>query len=508
MKLYSKLLLAILSSFLLSLSFIDNLAFLAWISLVPYFIVLEKSSLKQSTGLSWVTGIGFFAGITYWFTTYSWAFWFPIIGFLSIYFIFYGITFYYIFSKIRWVYLKISLAGCLWVAGELLRHRTFLAFPWGVLGYSQHNYLSVMQISGFTGVLGVSMLIVLFNLALSQLICFFIYKEKNTVRHIVMNRLAAFICIFFISAANLLFGFIAFEKEKNRPPDGQKLNIAMVQTNITFDDKYEKDTAVLIPEKYNSELYFKKSTELVVFPESIIWGLITREENKSFYNWLKDTAKKEKLHIIMGQIIWDESLNYHNVAALYNEDMEMLGIHRKIHPLPCAEYMPYPEVLWFLKFMNIAKLNITPSKGFSLINYPLKGSIGTNICFESTIQLISRTFRKNGANILFTFTDDAGFKDSIASWHHLVFSRVRAVENNSYMVHIGNNGISAIIDNHGRIIDRTGLVTKEVLYGDVYFNDNKSFYTIFGELLLYIYGGITFLLLMIYLIYVMRSDFI
>ena len=124
------------------------------------------------------------------------------------------------------------------------------------------------------------------------------------------------------------------------------------------------------------------------------------------------------------------------------------GIHRKIHPLPCAEYMPYPEVLWFLKFMNIAKLNITPSKGFSLINYPLKGSIGTNICFESTIQLISRTFRKNGANILFTFTDDAGFKDSIASWHHLVFSRVRAVENNSYMVHIGNNGISAIIDNH------------------------------------------------------------
>ncbi len=160
--------------------------------------------------------------------------------------------------------------------------------------------------------------------------------------------------------------------------------------------------------------------------------------------------------------------------------------------------MPYPGVLGFLSFMNIAKLNITPSREATLIEYPLKGNIGTNICFESTIALISRTFRENGADMLFTFTDDAGFKDSIASWHHLVFSRARAIENNSYMVHIGNNGISAIIDNSGRIIAKTSIVTKEVLYGSAYFNDEKSFYSIFGELLLYIYFGITFIIFIVF----------
>lgn len=201
----------------------------------------------------------------------------------------------------------------------------------------------------------------------------------------------------------------------------------------------------------------------------------------------------------MGQIIWDENLNYYNVAALYDPGLKLLGMYRKIHPLPCAEYMPYPDVLWFLKFMNIAKLNITPSKGFTLINYPGKGNIGTNICFESTIQIISQNFRKNGADILFTFTDDAGFKDSSASADHLVFSKVRAIENNSYMVHIGNNGISAIIDNYGHIKGKTQLVKKEVLYGSVYFNDRKSFYSVNKEFLLYFYGVATLILLAAYI---------
>lgn len=510
MKLYQKVLLAILSAVLLVFSFKDKTAFLAWVSLIPFFIMLEKSNLRQSVGLSWLTGTGFFCGVTFWFTTYSWSFWFPIVGFLSIYFIFYGMAFYYIFSKIKWHYLKAALVSCVWLAGELLRHRTFLAFPWGVLGYSQHNYIAVMQISKFTGVLGVSLLILLFNLSVAMFLSSFIFNDKKPAgfqfhkgssygQAGAKSRSILLICSISIFAANLIFGAIILGPGNNKKPEGAELKVALVQTNITFDDKYEKDTSVLIPDKYNDALYFREDTELVVFPESVIWGPVTRDENKSFYEWVKNTAKTENLHFIMGQIIWDENLNYYNVAALYDPGLKLLGMYRKIHPLPCAEYMPYPDVLWFLKFMNIAKLNITPSKGFTLINYPGKGNIGTNICFESTIQIISQNFRKNGADILFTFTDDAGFKDSSASADHLVFSRVRAIENNSYMVHIGNNGISAIIDNYGHIKGKTKLVKKEVLYGSVYFNDRKSFYSVNKEFLLYSYGGATLILLVVYI---------
>ena len=44
----------------------------------------------------------------------------------------------------------------------------------------------------------------------------------------------------------------------------------MVQTNITFADKFEKDSGVLIPDAYSSDRYFKEGTELVVYPETVL----------------------------------------------------------------------------------------------------------------------------------------------------------------------------------------------------------------------------------------------
>lgn len=551
MKIYIRLLLVLFSSFLLIVAFTDNFAFFAWFALVPYFIALFKSNYRSSIFLSAFTGLLFFAGITYWFTEYSYVYWFPILGLLSVFFIFYGFIFKLIYLKIKWACLRILLVSSLWIAIEFLRHRTFLAFPWGVLGYSQHSFLPVMHLSRLTGVLGVSLLIVLFNLCCAEIIIYFIdlrsypvftnsnsdldsdsgsadssaifnfkarfiNKLPHKFVHEVQNKSVGSVYVkksFFkqlvflfslmvivIIILNALMGTIYIRKREGHYA-GKKLVIALVQPNVSFDDKFATDTDVLIPDKTGSNgRYFKENTELVVFPESVIWGHIELERNNSFYEWVRNTAAEENLYFIMGQIVWDEDENYYNTVHLYNPNLEILGRYDKIHPLPCAEYMPYPDVLGFLSFMNMAKLNITPAKEFILLNYPGKGSIGANICFESTLQLISRTYRKMGADILFTFTDTAGFKDSVAAWHHVIFSKTRAIENNCFMVHSGNNGISAIIDPYGRILERTEIGKKEILYGSVYLNNEKSFYTVYGELLLYIYFGVSFVILVIYIL--------
>ena len=135
-----------------------------------------------------------------------------------------------------------------------------------------------------------------------------------------------------------------------------------------------------------------------------------------------------------------------------------------------------------------------------MLNYPGKGNIGANICFESILQIISRIYRKTGADILFTFTDTAGFRESIAAWHHVIFSKTRAIENNCFMVHSGNNGISAVIDPYGRILAKTEIGKKEILYGSVYLNNKKSFYSLYGELFIYIYFGASFIVLLFYII--------
>jgi apolipoprotein N-acyltransferase len=543
MRIYKRLFLILLSSVMLILSFTDNLAFLSWFALISYIIALSKSNFRSAIFLSALTGLLFFAGITYWFTEYSYVYWFPILGLLSVFFIFYGFIFKLIFLKIKWACLRILLISSVWIAVEFLRHRTFLAFPWGVLGYSQHSFLPVMQLSKLTGVLGVSLLIVLLNLCCAEIIMYFINlrlssvesgsgiayisaktnfnedfnnkashqlvaKSRNKPGNHAVLRKSFFkkpVFIFSITVVavillNVIFGTVYIRKNSNQY-EGEKLEIAMVQPNVLFDDKFATDTDVLIPQRMESDKkYFKEGTELIVFPESVIWGLLEQERNNSFYKWVRNTAAEENLYFTMGQIVWDEENNYYNTVYLYNPKLEIIGRYDKIHPLPCAEYMPYPDIFGFLSFMNIAKLNITPAKELILLNYPGKGNIGANICFESTLQIISRTYRKTGADILFTFTDTAGFRESIAAWHHVIFSKTRAIENNCFMVHSGNNGISAVIDPYGRILAKTEIGKREILYGSVYLNNKKSFYSLHGELFIYIYFGASFIVLLFYII--------
>jgi len=496
MKFYIKFILILISGALLSLSFYGP-GFLAWFCLIPYLVAIYYSNLKQTVFFSFILGLVYFAGVTYWFIEYSFIFWIPIVGYLTIFTIFFGIVLYFIYSKINWSALRISLISSVWLAIEFFRNRTFLAFPWGVLAYSQHNYLAIMQLVKITGVYGVSLILILFNSAIAETIINFIKIKKINFKYLL-----AIICLITLI---VISGFININiyRKNFENKDYKRINIAMVQPNISFDEKFERDSGTIIPDPYSSKNYFKNGTELIVFPESVIWG--TLERNKTFKEWVAKTIKNENLYLIMGQILWDNKNNYYNSVVLYSPDLGMVGRYNKIHPLPCAEYMPYPHILGFLSFLNIAKLNITPVREFSMINYPGKGKLGINICFESTLPIISKTFRHKGADAIFVFTDDAGFKHSIASWHHVIFSRVRAIENNCYVVHSSSMGISAVINPIGEIISKTELGKKEVLYQTIYLNSEKSFYSRYGDITMYIYFGFSFVFLCIY-IFIIRFN--
>ena len=59
-------------------------------------------------------------------------------------------------------------APCVWVTLELLRTHLLSGLPWSLLGYSQYRWLPAIQIADHTGVYGISFLIVLVNVAVSE----------------------------------------------------------------------------------------------------------------------------------------------------------------------------------------------------------------------------------------------------------------------------------------------------------------------------------------------------
>ena len=85
------------------------------------------------------------------------------------------------------------------------------------------------------------------------------------------------------------------------------------------------------------------------------------------------------------------------------------------------------------------------------------------ICFEDVFPGLARDLADGDAKFLVVITNDAWFHDTAGPYQHLDSARFRAIEENMPLVRVANNGISAVVDAHGRILKRipygqTGVV--------------------------------------------------
>jgi len=232
-KTYHKVFLAIISAIFLFLSFMD-LGFFIWFAMFPFLFSIKDSDIKHSILYSFICGFIFFAGITYWlvelYVNYIWPL--ALIT-LSLYYIIFGIAAYFILNKISNPYIRMMLIPACWVLIEFARSQTFMAFTIGILGYSQHNFLPLMHITRFTGIYGVSFIIMLFNMAIYETISFFDLNRRLNIRFIVISiSLLISFAVYGISSFNQNLDIKIRQKEYN------SIEIAAVQPRVLFGSKY------------------------------------------------------------------------------------------------------------------------------------------------------------------------------------------------------------------------------------------------------------------------------
>ena len=78
--------------------------------------------------------------------------------------------------------------------------------------------------------------------------------------------------------------------------------------------------------------------------------------------------------------------------------------------------------------------------------------VGVFICYESIFPDEVRQFAKNGAELFVNISNDGWYGDGGAPRQHLNMARMRAVENNRWLLRDTNTGITAVIDPYGRVV--------------------------------------------------------
>ena len=103
-----------------------------------------------------------------------------------------------------------------------------------------------------------------------------------------------------------------------------------------------------------------------------------------------------------------------------------------------------------------------------------------SICYEVVYPELVRSTVPN-PDVFITISNDTWFGHSIGPWQHFQMARMRAIENGRYMVRATNNGVTGIIDHHGRVVGELPQFVEGVLRGEVQLLSGETLFARFGH---------------------------
>ena len=429
----------------------------------PYIInLLKENSTKRKINnyffIGFFYGLGFLLVLLFWiqspFFTNDETKNFAILSLLLPIFLslFFGIGFIF-FKYIKNTFHLIFFTPFIFLFIELAISKTFYGFPW--VTYSlilSNNILGFYFLKSF-GTFVSSYLILMIFIA-PALIIFFLKLKYEKIK-IFLFHLPFLICLFFIFIFN-----------QNYKEQGKIISLEVFQILSPIQNSNKKLIEQEIINKINHS-----NAEYLIFAENNYPYLISDISNLSILNNIKDNQK-----VIIGASRLNNNKIYNSFLYLEKNDTQIFD---KEILVPFGEFLPFRN---YLKFMeNISgNVDFTSGQNNRLINNS-DINILPIICYEIIFNKILEDINKNNIDILINITNDSWFGDKIGPYQHFYHSRMRAIISNKFLIRVSNNGISAIIDNKGKILQSSKLNVKTSLYNKLhleYFNYQKFIHKI------------------------------
>jgi len=500
----------------------------AWVGLVPLLWALlapgstaAPRPLRRGFLLAYLCGVLWYMGNCYWVrdTMLRYGDMPPLaptlllLGFslvLGLYFGLFGLGVAVVRRATGSTRLALAAAPILWTALELAAAR-ITSVPWDQLGYSQVDNALVSQLAPWTGVYGISFLLV----AVNALLAGGVLLERCPQRRFCGRRawsLAGLVLLMagakgvFLKPPRPAATATAVLIQPNLDVGGQndwagpdwdrhiaefaRLASGPCESGVPGDSSLpsgQKDYIAGIPQTGapTSQIACPPHAahpDLVVWPESPAPFV---EGDARFQQALTAVAHEAQAPLVVGSLGTDfseedRSWRDYNSALVIAADGARVGRYDKIHLVPFGEYIPFKRLLFFARKLTGRVSEFT--RGDEREVFRLNGHrYGVFICYESVFADEVRQSSQLGAEVLVNISDDGWYGDTSAPWQHLNMARMRAIENRRWLLRDTNNGVTAVIDPYGRVrqsIPRHQVGALPAEYG---FRDDVTFYTAHGD---------------------------
>jgi apolipoprotein N-acyltransferase len=487
----------------------------AWIGLVPLLWALLSPAnldrprvLRRSFLLAYVCGVLWYGGNCYWVRDVMMQYGdmpplapsLLLVGYsmvLGLYFGFFGLFVALVRRATGSTRLALAAAPVLWTALELAAAR-ITSVPWDQLGYSQVDNGLVNQLAPWTGVYGISFVLVFVNALLT---CGLIlepcpqhgFRDRRILR-------AAGVILTLVGIVGIYF---------TQPKPAATATAVLVQPNLDV----AGEGLWMGPGEWNSHIAeftrlarencktyiagipqsgaptgeivcppYDTHPDLVVWPESPAPFI---EADPRFQQAMAGIAHTVQAPLVVGNqgadfSQEDQAWHDYNSALIVGADGARVGRYDKIHLVPFGEYVPFQRLLFFARKLTGRVSRFTPGSEHRV--FRLNGHrYGVFICYEAVFADEVREFSQLGAEVLVNISDDGWYGDTSAPWQHLNMARMRAIENRRWILRDTNNGVTAAIDPYGRVRQSIPRHAVDALPAGYGFRGDITFYSANGD---------------------------
>ena len=468
-----KLLLALLSGFLLSLAFLEHDYFYcAWFGFIPLLLATDKTTLIQSYLLGLITGLTMFTTSAYW-----------IVDFIVLSKD-YGVQSGFLLAGLYWFYSAHSIALAIVLFNGLRQNsrvHELLLFPLILvifsstfpmlfsirLGDTQVNFHIALQAIEFVGVQGLDFIILLFNILIYRILvnAFSVNPKDNQ-----QSKLPLLVSTLLIGSW-FLYGTISYSSWQTKIATWDTLKVGIVQMNeipkLGDRVQYPGYSQAYPPEMEMTERLSSAGAEIIIWPEAQSKKYLNNHTVKRAYQQNMNQLNKDLIfqdfeHIrdpISGDII-----EKYNTAIMINGNGEQVGSYQKMKRIPFGEYVPVFEKgstssKWIENFFGDFSSGLSKGEEHQVFKHS-KINIIPLICYETTFpefvaEAVQHTLAQRNlavGTLLVGLSNDGWFGSTHLPYQHVMPSVLRAVDNRLPLVHVANNGPSIVVIPDGSVI--------------------------------------------------------
>ena len=346
---------------------------------------------------------------------------------------------------------RVLVLAVAWGLLEMARAHALTGFPWLAIGYAAMPVPALMQSVAILGMDAMNALTVL--VAASPALLF----DPRT-------RAWGLAVPLILLASHAGFGAWRLATVE---VDQTGTRVRVVQPAIPQDEKWDADARVAILQTLLDLSRAPDGTEglrgvsptradWIVWPETAFPFALseTPEARGVLADMLRPgqtlLAGGTRAEGVVGDRLWFNSL------YAVSGDGSVIGTRDKVHLVPFGEYLPFPDILERFGLIPLVEgPDFTPATRRQTLVMPGGGVLLPLICYEA---IFPRALSAVGEapTAIVNVTNDAWFGATPGPRQHMRQARIRSVETGLPMVRAANDGVSAVIDPLGRVVDGLG----------------------------------------------------